>query len=215
MKMNASQKLFGTGVLIFSLLGLLAGILLIALPVELLLKIVFVIVGVITVVCNLPMVFAGLSNLGSRSGQVSLVLSLISVVFGVLMIFFHSTVLVILVGVYLLILPLVEILIAKERGAQLRAELPKLILGVVLVVVGPARGASILFDVAGWIIILLTAVYFVSMLISYLIRQKKAETQTGNRTFVDTTGDGKIDTVYTDFDGDGKPDTKRRYREDK
>ena len=215
MKMNASQKLFGTGVLIFSLLGLLAGILLIALPVELLLRIVFVIVGVITVVCNLPMVFAGLSNLGSRSRQVSLVLSLISVVFGVLMIFFHSTVLVILVGVYLLILPLVEILIAKERGAQLRAELPKLILGVVLLVVGPARGASILFDVAGWIIVLLTAVYFVSMLISYLIRQKKAETQTGNRTFVDTTGDGKIDTVYTDFDGDGKPDTKRRYREDK
>ena len=215
MKMNASQKLFGTGVLIFSLLGLLAGILLIALPVELLLKIVFVIVGVITVVCNLPMVFAGLSNLGSRSGQVSLVLSLISVVFGVLMIFFHSTVLVILVGVYLLILPLVEILIAKERGAQLRAELPKLILGVVLVVVGPARGASILFDVAGWIIVLLTAVYFVSMLISYLIRQKKAEAQTGNRTFVDTTGDGKIDTVYTDIDGDGKPDTKCRYREDK
>ncbi len=215
MKMNASQKLFGTGVLVFSLLGLLAGILLIALPVELLLRIVFVIVGVITVVCNLPMVFAGLSNLGSRSGQVSLVLSLISVVFGVLMIFFHSTVLVILVGVYLLILPLVEILIAKERGAQLRAELPKLILGVVLVVVGPARGASILFDVAGWIIVLLTAVYFVSMLISYLIRQKKAEAQTGNRTFVDTTGDGKIDTVYTDIDGDGKPDTKRRYREDK
>lgn len=215
MKMNASQKLFGTGVLIFSLLGLLAGILLIALPVELLLKIVFVIVGVITVVSGLPVVFAGLSNFGDRAGRVSLVLSLISVVFGILMIFFHSTVLVILVGVYLLILPLVEILIARDRVAQLKAELPKLILGVVLVVIGPARGAAILFDVAGWVILVLTAVYLVSMLISYLIRQKKAEAQTGNRTFVDTTGDGKIDTVYTDIDGDGKPDTKRRYREDK
>ena len=215
MKMNASQKLFGTGVLIFSLLGLLAGILLIALPVELLLKIVFVIVGVITVVSGLPVVFAGLSNFGDRAGRVSLVLSLISVVFGILMIFFHSTVLVILVGVYLLILPLVEILIARDRVAQLKAELPKLILGVVLVVIGPARGAAILFDVAGWVILVLTAVYLVSMLISYLIRQKKAEAQTGNRTFVDTTGDGKIDTVYTDIDGDGKPDTKHRYREDK
>lgn len=215
MKMNASQKLFGTGVLIFSLLGLLTGILLIALPVELLLKIVFVIVGVITVVSGLPVVFAGLSNFGDRAGRVSLVLSLISVVFGILMIFFHSTVLVILVGVYLLILPLVEILIARDRVAQLKAELPKLILGVVLVVIGPARGAAILFDVAGWVILVLTAVYLVSMLISYLIRQKKAEAQTGNRTFVDTTGDGKIDTVYTDIDGDGKPDTKRRYREDK
>ncbi len=215
MKTNASQKLFGSGVLIFALLGLLAGILLIALPVELLLKIVFVIVGVVTVVSNLPGLIVGLTKLDERAGQVSLILSLISVIFGVLMIFFHSTVLVILVGVYLLILPLVEILIAKNRGAQLKAELPKLILGVVLVVVGPARGAAILFDVAGWIILVLTAVYFVSMLISYLIRQKKAETQTGNRTFVDTTGDGKIDTVYTDIDGDGKPDTKCRYREDK
>ena len=213
MKMNASQKLFGSGVLIFALLGLLSGILLIALPVELLLRIVFVIVGVVTVVCNLPGLIVGLANLGNRVGQVSLVLSLVSVILGVLMIFFHSSVLMILVGVYLLILPLVEILLSKDRGAQLRAELPKLILGVVLLVVGPARSVAILFDVAGWIIVALTAIYLVAMLISYLYRQQKADTQTGNRTFADTTGDGKIDTVYVDTDGDGSPDTKRRYRE--
>jgi len=32
---------------------------------------------------------------------------------------------------------------------------------------------------------------------------------------VDTTGDGKIDTVYVDIDGDGKPDAKKRYRDTK
>lgn len=213
MKMN--EKLFGSGVLTFALLGLLSGLLLIVLPVELLLKIVFVIVGIVTVVSNLPGLIVGLSNIGDRVGQVSLVLSLISVILGVLMIFFHSSVLMILVGVYLLILPLVEILLSKNRGAQLRAELPKLILGVVLLVVGPARTVAVLFDVAGWIIVTLTVIYLVAMLISYLHRQQKADTQTGNRTFVDTTGDGKIDTVYVDTDGDGTPDTKRRYRENK
>lgn len=215
MKKYQSQKLFGSGVLIFALFGLLAGLLLIALPVETLLKIVFVIVGVVTVVCNLPGIILGLAHLDERGGTLTLALSVLSVILGVLMIFCHSSILMILVGIYFLILPLVNVLLARERGAQLKAELPKLILGVVLVVVGPARTAAILFDVAGWIIVVLTLIYFVSMLISYLVRQQKAEAQTGNRTFVDTTGDGKIDTVYVDIDGDGKPDTKKRYRDTK
>lgn len=213
MKKYESQKLFGSGVLVFALFGLLAGLLLIALPVETLFQIVFVIVGVVTIVSNIPGVIMGLARLDERGGLVTLVLSVLSVILGFLMIFYHSSILMILVGVYLIVLPLIEVLIAKDRGAQLKAELPKLILGVVLVVVGPAKTADVLFDVAGWIIVVLTSVYLIAMLISYLARQKKAETKTGNRTFVDTTGDGKIDTVYVDTNGDGTPDTKKRYRD--
>ena len=215
MKKNTSQKLFGSGVLLFALMGLVAGVLLIALPVTLLFKIVFVIIGIVTVVSNLPGLFVGLANIHDRKGRLGWILSLISVAFGILMIFFHSGVLMIIVGIYLLLLPLLEILLSKKRMAQLRAELPKLILGVVLIVVGPAATAAFLFDAAGWIIIVLTLLYLIGMTVSYFMRMKKAETATGGRTFVDTTGDGVIDTVYVDIDGDGKADAQRRYRGNK
>ena len=150
----------------------------------------------------------------TRSGRIALVFSVISLIVGLLLIFWHNTVLTVLLGIYMIVYPLIGILAASDKMAQLRTELPKMILGVVLLLVGPQKSLTLLFDVVGWIIISLTLVYTVLMLLGSR-KGKKHLNRTGGRIFVDTTGDGKIDTVYVDTTGDGRVDTATQYREDK
>ena len=120
----------------------------------------------------------------------------------------------IFLGAYMVVFPLVEILLSEDKAQRLKTELPKLIIGVVLLLVGPSAVMAVMFDVAGWIVIGLTAVYVLILLFTQLKNNKKNQNATGNRIFVDTTGDGKIDTVYHDTDGDGTPDTATKYNEE-
>ncbi len=196
--------------LTFAALGVLAGILLIVMPVTLLINIVFVVMGVVTVAYNLPSLFASLTALSSTAGKVAFVLSALSVCVGCMMIFWHNSLLLILLGVYMIAVPLINILMASDRSSAVKAEMPKLILGVVMVVLGPANVVGILFDIAGLCLIIWSAVYVISMYVTL----RKSQHKTGARVFVDTDGNGSIDTVYVDTTGDGKADTATRYNEE-
>lgn len=209
MKLMDSKKYLLGGALTFALFGILMGWLLILLPASVLLRIVFVIMGIVTVVTNVPTLVAGLVNGQSTEGKLCALLSLISIVVGFLMIFWHSGILMLLLGAYMIVTPLFEVLTAKRRGERFKAELPKMILGLVMILVGPARTLGALFDIAGWIIIALSVIYVVGMLIG----TRKKQNVTGSRVFADTDGDGKIDTVYVDTTGDGNADTATRYND--
>ena len=214
MHLPDSKKTTLAGVLIFGLFGLLIGILLIALNADFLLNVVFVVMGVITILYNIPGIALGLTGIRTRFGVVSLIFSLVSVAIGLLMIFWHTGVLMVVLGVYMIVFPLVQILLAKEKLLQLKVELPKLIVGVVLLLIGPARAIGTVLDLAGWIVLVLTAVYVIVVLVGQS-RVDRHVDKTGTRVFVDTTGDGKIDAVYVDTTGDGKVDSSTPYREEK
>ncbi len=216
MKTMDSNKYLWSSVIVFALLGVLAGILLLAIPAELLLDIIFVIMGIVTVISNVPGFAMGVMHFATLEGKISTVLSLISCVVGFVMIFWHTEYLMFFLGAYLILMPLIEVLFSKTKWARFKAELPKLILGAVMILVGPFKTLEVLLDVAGWVIIGLTVIYVVSVLIGSLVKKnKKADTVTGGRIFADTDGDGKIDTVYTDVDGDGKADIEVKYEEDR
>ena len=215
MRLQETQKATLAATLILALLGILAGALLIVVPTDFLLKVVFIIMGVLTVISNIPGLTVGIMSANTRFGLLSLILSLISIVIGFLMIFWHAGVLMVILGVYMIVFPILEICMAKDKLSQLRTELPKLIIGVVLLLIGPSRTLDVVFDIAGWGIIVLTAVGVIAVCIGQKKLEKKKGQVTGNRIFADTTGDGKIDTVYVDLDGDGKPDTSSDYREKK
>ena len=215
MKIEKSTNYLRAGAIVVLLFGILLGLLLIVMPVESLLKIVFVVIGIMTFFYQIPSLALGLTHFDTGAGKLAVVLSLISMAFGVSMIFFHSTVLMLVLGVYLVVLPALQIIFSKNRALQWKAELPKIILGIVLLIVGPASALSFLFDVAGWVIIALSVVYTLASFLIRVGKRAKYENKTGNRIFVDVTGDGKVDTVYVDTTGDGTPDTARRYRDDK
>lgn len=215
MKFEQSEKYLRASLIWFALFGALAGVLLIAIPTDLLLKAIFVIVGVITAFYNFPGLITGLLHLDTVAGKLAAVLSGISIAIGVAMIFFHSTFLMVILGAYLLIFPLIQIAVSGNRSLQIKTELPKIILGIVLLIIGPAKAIDFIFDVVGWAIIVMSAIYVLISLLVKSYKKTKYENSTGNRVFVDTTGDGKIDTVYVDTTGDGKPDTAKRYRDDR
>lgn len=209
--MTLMKKNNNSGIWVMLAIGLLAGGLLILLDASLLLKILFVVMGVFTVIANVPGVVAGIVDFSTRTGKFTLISSAVSVLVGFLMIFKHSALLMVFLGVYMLVLPLIGILLASDKKKQLMSELPKMILGVVLLVVGPAETLGILFDVAGTIILVLSVVIALVM----LARAKRYSSKTGGRIFADTDGDGTIDTVFVDTTGDGKPDLGVDYNEKK
>ena len=192
-------------------IGILIGLLLIIIPVGFLLDVVFFIMGIATIVVSLPALLSLLPLRHTRVGKVSLVCTALMVIAGFLMLFWHSNILLIVVGVVMIAQPILAIANAIDRQARLKAELPKLIIGIVLVLLGPANAIDTLFDIAGVGLIVLSILYVIW---SYRL-VKKSQHITGNRIFADTDGNGTIDTIYVDIDGNGEADTATDYREKK
>jgi MFS family permease len=208
MKHIAQQKSFWGTLLSVSLIGVLIGVLFWVLNADALLRIVSVILGVITVISSIPDLIAGIAALPSRHGTVSFLIALVTAVLGFVLIFSHRTLILILLGVFLVVLPVLQLLLSKDRKRILRRTLPQILLGILLIVVGPAAILNVLFDIAGIVVLVLTAVYIVGMLLSLRRSQKK----TGGRVFVDADSDGTIDAVYIDTTGDGRADTSVPYQ---
>lgn len=201
------KRMVTAAVIGVALMGFLCGIALILIPADFLLKAIFIVVGVITVLGSIPGVLLGYAAISSSFGRVELLSSLISMLLGIVMIFWHSQVVMIVVGAYLVVLPLINLLVALVRGGRWMAELPKIVLGAILLLIGPVETFAIMLDVAGWIVIGVTAL-FVLAAIAFACRRgwkrKRVPHETGSRVFVDTDGDGTIDRVYVDSTGDGQ-----------
>jgi len=210
-----SQSYFWKQLLISMIPGLLIGLLLLVLPVSFLVKVLFILLGVLAILSAIPTLVLSLTVRNEAVGKLSLISSLIAMVMGILLIFAHNDLMMIVIGAYFIVLPLIEILLSKERMRQFKCELPKLILGALLLVFGAVAILELIFDVLGWGLIALTVIIALISVIAHLRRQKRSESVTGNRIFVDRNGDGTIDAVFVDTTGDGKPDTEKTYRENK
>ena len=202
---------FSRANLVIAGVGALIGLLLILIPVGFLLDLVFFIMGIATIVVSLPALLSLLPLRHTKVGNVSLICTALMVFAGFLMLFWHSSVLLIIVGVVMIAQPILSIASATDRQARLKAELPKLIIGVILVLLGPANAIDVLFDVAGASLIVFSILYLIW---TYRLI-KKAHDITGNRVFVDEDGNGTIDAVYVDLDGNGEADTATDYKEKK
>ncbi|MBQ9806608.1 MAG: hypothetical protein IJW49_08910 [Clostridia bacterium] len=198
MKTVRSNQFFWTQLLTTALLGGLLGLLLILLPTDLLMKIIFVVMGAVTILSAIPSLVLGLTLSNDQAGKLSLVSAILSMVMGILLIFWHNTILMVVIGVYFLLFPVLEILLARDRLRQFKSEIPKLIIGVVLLVFGPAETLDLLFDVVGWIVLGLTALSMLITVITFVKHRNKTNQTTGSRIFVDHDGDGTVDAVYVD-----------------
>lgn len=206
--MNRTKNALGAA-LAFAIPGLIIGLLLLLIPTDFLLKLIFVVMGVITVLSSIPGLIAGVAVFSTAAGKLSLIVSAISAVVGFLMIFNHNDLLMIFLGVYMILLPVLNIILAREHFAQFKAELPKLIIGALLILLGPAGTIDMLFRVAGWVVIAFTLV--ASVIVFVGMNKKPKVTLSGARVFVDKDGDGTVDAVFVDTTGDGKADTEFRY----
>ena len=207
MNMKNIRRGFSRASLTVAGIGALIGLLLIVSPVGFLLDVVFFIMGIVTIVVSLPALISLLPLRHTKVGSVSLVCTALMVVAGFLMLFWHSSILLIVVGIVMIAQPVLAIANATDKQARLKTEAPKLI----ILLLGPAKTIDVLFDIAGVGLIILSIIYLIAM---YAVI-KKSQNVTGNRVFVDTDGNGTIDTVYVDTDGNGEVDTATDYKEKK
>lgn len=115
-----------------------------------------------------------------------------------------------LIALYLLVLPIIRIIKADKKFMQFKAELIKLILGVlILALLLCGVLMSVLNNLVGIVLIVLgalTVLLAILHLILGLIGLGKKEPKAEVVAAVDVDGDGVADGVVVDTDGDGKAD---------
>lgn len=142
--------------IITCLLMVLVGVLLIVLDANLLITVCTIILGAILIALGLEGVLI------SNKSNVFLVLYILQITLGVLMIVFRNETIDILVGIYLIGLPIARIILNKSFWKdELRKQLPSLILGTCIILFGVGTIANIMLNVTGWILIGLAAIYLI------------------------------------------------------
>lgn len=213
-----------------TLLGVLLGILVLVLAavlkpetLQLIIQVVLVICGIFTIISNIPELVSGAANLNTSSGLVDFISAILGIAMGIALIFFQNTVLVVIIGAYMLLFPLLRILMAREKGKQFLREVWRLTMGVLVLVFLPMlldaafTVVHILLLVVGWIVIAGSVIAGVVSIVHIVCadlagtasRTKRPSDSRRGTVYADTTGDGRIDTIYVDAEEDATGRTDR------
>ena len=171
-------------------IGILAGVLLLVLGAILLPSTVatiihwgLVIYGIIIIIGNIPGLISGIANVNKSAGVFDLICSILGIGLGVAMIFYQGTVLVALVAAYMIVFPLIRVLLANQKVEQLKRELVRMVLGVVLLVFLPSLlGAAfeivhLLLVIGGWTVIALSTLFGVIEIIRIALAKETKESE--------------------------------------
>ena len=185
---NMSEKKNVLASIIVSLIiGVLLGTLLVVLSsivdVSFLMKWCLIIVGILTIIGNIPALVSGILNITKPAGIVDLVFSILGIVLGCMMIFMQGTVITVIVAAYLIAFPIVRIILSGKNGwkDQIKKEWIKILIGALLLAFLPALLAaadsvvSLIILIAGWAVIGISVILFALSLVSYITACKKAE----------------------------------------
>lgn len=124
-----------------------------------------IIYGILIIIGNVPGLISGIANVQKPAGVFDLICSILGVGLGVALIFYQGSILVALVAVYLIVFPLIRVLMASKKAEQLKRELLRIVLGVLLLVFVPnwteaiSNILRILFFVCGGVVILLSLTF--------------------------------------------------------
>ncbi len=201
------------------------------------LSVAFALIGISLTLTTIPNLIGGIASFKQKKGNFDLVFSIITMVIGVTLAIygvitaliafgvegvgvpgFVSIIMTVLrwticglIALYLIVLPIIRICKAEKKMLQFKAELIKMILGVLIVVLLICGLlTSVLNDMIGISLIVvgaLTVILAIINLIVGLVGISKAPKQPASvAVAIDTDGDGKADAIVVDTDGDGKAD---------
>ena len=178
-------------------IGILVGVLLLVLggiltpeTIGTIIKWGLIIYGIIIIIGNIPGLISGIANVSKAAGVFDLICSVLGIALGVAMIFYQGSILVALVAVYLLVFPLIRVLLATQKVEQLKRELLRIILGVVLLVFVPSLvGAAytlvhLLLVIGGWVVIALATLFGVIEIVR-IARAREVKTPENGHIYVD------------------------------
>lgn len=212
--MNPTKKNRLVARVISLVMGILIGVLLLVLAALLTQSTVaailhwgMIICGIFVIISNIPSLIQGIAHVNTTMGVVDLISSILGILLGLALIFYQGTVLVVCIGVYMILFPLLRVILASDRRAQWGQEWLRLLLGVVLLIFLPVlidaafTVLHVLLLVLGWALIALSVVCGIIGIVLTLAEPAAPSAPKGKRTYVDYDGDGKIDDVFEDQSG--------------
>lgn len=201
-----------------AVLGILLGVLILVLAavlkpetVQTIVRWTLIVCGIFTIISNIPELVSGAANIRTMLGRVDFISALLGISLGIALIFFQNTVLVVVIGAYLILFPLLRVLMAQEKGKQFLREVWRLAMGVLLLVFLPMlldaafTVIRILLLIVGWAVIASAVILGVVSVIRIAradLGMARPSDKGRGTVYADTTGDGKIDTIYMDADGE-------------
>jgi uncharacterized membrane protein HdeD (DUF308 family) len=131
--------------LIFGILMVILGIWFVAGNTEVLTKVLFIILGIVIIAANItPLVYAIRDK-----NLLEIIYKSILVIFGIVFMFWHNTAILVIVGILFILLPVITIILSDNKRDELMIQLPSIILGIVIIIIGPATIGKILFVALG------------------------------------------------------------------
>lgn len=176
--MTSAKKIVLTKMIIALVFGILLGAALLLIGnlvnVSKLIKWAIIIAGVVVTISNIPALISGIVNIDEKQGRLELILSALGVLMGLFMVFMHNDVITVIVAVYLIAIPVIEIIISKDRLNTLKGEWLRILIGVLLIAFLPAIfGAAdtifkVILLVCGWAVIGLSIISFLISLWGFI-----------------------------------------------
>ena len=197
----------------------------------------FALIGISLTLTTIPNLIGGIVSIKQKKGVFDLIFSIVTIVIGVVLAIYGIINALITIGVtgvavptvvwtimtiirwvvcglvalYLIVLPIIRICKAEKKMLQFKAELVKLILGVLIVVLLICGLlVNVLKDMIGISLIVVGALTVILAIINLIVGlvgiSKAAKDPVSVAVAIDTDGDGVADTVVADIDGDGKAD---------
>ncbi|MFI3252220.1 MAG: hypothetical protein R3Y60_03665 [bacterium] len=132
------------------------GIYFLCAPADVIKNIVFVVIGLLLIALSIYKLYLIKFNLSNENAMMSIII----IVIGVILILFSSLVnwVFIICGIYILVEPVLKLLKSKQVKEQFMLELPKIILGIILILLAFDGIYGILFSAIG-ICLLIYGVY--------------------------------------------------------
>ena len=149
------------------------GIIFLTVKAENIIKFIYILLGIIVIFFNALVLFDSITRIKKDKRYLIVVaLSIIQIIVGVLLIVTESKVLLIVTGSILLVLPLLEILSAKDKKEQFKLEITKISLGVILIILGVTNLASLVFTILGVISLVFGIIYLVMALLLSILKDE-------------------------------------------
>lgn len=162
--------------ILVSILTIVVGILLCFANSEDILRVVFITIGIIIIWGGITSLFSNKYVVEEKERNISFIISMITIVTGFLLIYLYNQVAQLIVGVFLIALPLVKIISFKEHKEVFKKELSKIIIGVIVLVCGIGSIMNIILKILGIVVILLSIIYMIYN-IYLIIKVNKIEKQ--------------------------------------
>jgi hypothetical protein len=127
--------------------------------------ILLIAVGLMTAVFNLPACLFSLLHVKRKGEWINLAVSLLAIGFGVLLMLVRRDSILLVLGIFSLVLPVVRTSLVQERWKHLKRELPMILFGALTVLISLLQVEETVFFVGGLVILGLSALYLLWSLV--------------------------------------------------